>query len=360
MELHIYWLWAVAAALLASLTIGVVLRINIRDIPNERSSHKTPTPKAGGLAVFVPFWLTLLGCLLMGKEGGAFWGLLGGSLGMFLMGLWDDVQGLSWKTRLGVQVLMATLVVTLGLYVPGVWFPYFGYVSFGSSAPLLSILAIVVFTNLYNFMDGLNGLSIGCTLIGLGFLGFMWEECPKEVAYSGVLFLLLISLWASLLVLFFFNFPKGKIFLGDTGSQFIGFTVVVMGIMLSLADPSVSTDIPFLRANATSCPTLSPFVVPFLFFTFLFDGVVTLVRRLWLRVPMWEADRGHVFHRLLENSTPARVAYTHFALFVSSGIIVMIFLRMEHRFFVLAVLPLLVLHGVYLTFICYRNKKGPA
>ena len=346
MSLWIVGLWGVLAGLCALILTKFMIRINIKDVPNIRSSHLQATPKSGGVAVAIPFIVSI--CLyevLFSFSPPFLTALLIGSIVMLVMGFWDDLKGLSWKTRLTLQTVVAFFVVASGIYFDTISLPFFGNISLGFWGPILSGLGIIAFINLYNFMDGLNGLASGSTLIGLFFYGIILWRFLFLIDAGIFTFFCVVVLGASLIPVFVFNFPKGRIFLGG-GSEFLGFVLPVLGMIgtFETGDKSHSQ-------LWTEFSGVTPFLIPLLFFNFIFDGLITLIRR-WLRGrKIWEADRGHLFHELLKRGIRAHnVTYIHFIFFGLQGMTAFYFTFFElPRFFVLSFIFILLLHVVYAT-----------
>lgn len=192
-------------------------------------------------------------------------------------------------------------------------------------------------------MDGLNGLASGSTLIGLFFYGIiLWGSLFLSDAGMFTFFCVTI-LGLSLVPVFVFNFPKGRIFLGG-GSEFLGFILPVLG-MIGTFETSGHAHLELWSEFSG----VSPFLIPLLFFNFIFDGIVTLVRR-WLRGrKIWEADRGHLFHELLEKGIRAQnVTYIHFIFFGIQGLTALYFTFFEpKRFFGIGFIFILVVHALY-------------
>ncbi len=347
------------AALSSALLTKFMIWINIQDIPNNRSSHVKITPKSGGIAVAFPFFgfLSLYYYFNSNLDKDHLFFhplsmiLLFASLVIVGMGFWDDMRGLSWRVRLSVQVAVSLLMVGAGVYLKTLSLPFFGVIPLGFFGPLLSGLGIVAFMNIYNFMDGLNGLAIGSTLIALLFYG-MIILCLNLDNVGSFTFFCLTFLASALLPLFFFNFPRGRIFLGDAGSQFLGFILPILGILGTFQFPEGFKGAGFEGLG------VSPFLIPLLFFNFIFDGLLTLILRALRGRKIWEADRNHLFHMLLDrNISPQKVSYLHFIFFMIQGFIAVYFtFCIPLRFFIFGVGIVFILHLLY----AYWLLRGPS
>lgn len=229
----------------------------VRDIPNERSLHSTPVPRVGGIALMAGVlagWALLMQSL-------AWWVVLPVA-GLFALSLLDDMRSLSPRTRLIGHFVAASLAVS-GAGVPLPWL-----------VPVL--LFIVWMTNLYNFMDGADGLAGGMALFGFGGYGIgAW------LGGNGMFALLNFSVAAAALGFLVFNFHPARVFMGDGGSIPLGFLAAVFGIAGWQAG-------------------YWPFWFPLLVFSpFVADATVTLFKRAWRGERLSEAHRSHYYQRLV-------------------------------------------------------------
>lgn len=281
----------IVAFVVSLLVTRLMIYIGIADVPNRRSSHKSITPKSGGMGIIAGFF-TAMACLYFIQKLGhiSFKKLLllgVGALLTILVSLYDDMKRLSSSQKLIIQVIAALLVVSTGLTLTVLPLPWIGNVDLGTLGSVLAVFWIIFFINVFNFMDGLNGLTSGVSLIASFFcaiIGVILEE--KALFYAS------ISLGFSTLGFFLFNFPKAKIFMGDVGSQFMG---LMWAILLLI--PS--------QESHLSVMNLSIYTVPLLFFSFIYDVIITVGRRIWRREAFWLAHRTHLFQLL------NRLGYSH-------------------------------------------------
>ena len=207
--------------------------------------------------------------------GAAWWWIIAMTYVVGGVSLWDDREGLSIRLRLGIQLAVSVvLVMGAGLVFPSVEFPLLGAVSWGWLAVPLAVVFIVWMTNLYNFMDGMDGFAGGMTVFGFGCLAyFAWQANHQ--------FILVTALILSVASLGFLlhNFPPAKIFMGDVGSVSIGFMSASL-ILLGCRDGVFTFWVPVIL--------FSPFIV---------DATSTLVRRALRREKIWEAHREHYYQR---------------------------------------------------------------
>jgi len=192
------------------------------DHPNERSLHAVPTPRTGGLAIFgsLVVSLAISQILFADGEGSAptRW-IIGAALLLGAVSFWDDRIGLAPGLRFAVHSAAAVAVVVgTGLTVPQISFPLIGTWSLGPLGPPMAVLLLMWMTNLYNFMDGMDGFAGGMTVLGFGFLAYLaLRGGQPELA---ALALLIIGATGGFLV---YNMPPARIFMGDVGSAPLGF-----------------------------------------------------------------------------------------------------------------------------------------
>ncbi len=258
------------------------------DKPNHRSMHSQPIPRTGGVAIVV----SLAGSMYFANvELSA--GLLESALvlaGIFFM---DDMRGLSVRIRFASQILAALFLLLMN-----------SEFQLGVALFLFCTLTIAWMTNVYNFMDGSDGLAAGMTLIGFGAYSIAaWNAGATGLA------VLSASIAGAGLGFLFFNFHPARIFLGDVGSIPIGFLAGGVGIVGWLEG---------------TWPLAFPAVV---FSPFLVDATVTLVARLIGRKPVWQAHREHFYQKLillgLGHRRTALIEYIAMLICASGGLILL-------------------------------------
>lgn len=265
-----------ASAGLSELARRYALARALIDVPNERSSHSVPTPKGGGLAIA----LVVLGGLALlstlGQVGPHVAVGLGGGGGLVAVVGWlDDHRGLSASVRLTVHVVAAAWTVAWLGGMPDLTVGE-GALHLGLPGAILAVLGVVWATNLYNFMDGIDGLS-AAEAVAVGLVGALLLA-PREPSLAFVA-LLLAAAAAGFLV---WNWPPARLFMGDVGSGFLGFL---------FGGLSVATE------NAHALPVLVWLVLLGPFFV---DATVTLIRRV-VRGEGWQvAHRAHAYQRAVQ------------------------------------------------------------
>lgn len=284
-------LMAPTVSLLASLFVTAFLARSraVLDHPNERSLHHTPVPRTGGVGIASG---VLLGAVFAPASGFplAIW--LGTAI-LFALSLLDDFFSLPVWARFGTHAVAAAIaLMPLG---PSLGWPILG----------AGVVAVVWMTNLYNFMDGSDGLAGGMTLFGFAFLGVAaWTGGAVEMAIVSA------CLVAAALAFLVFNFFPARIFMGDAGAIPIGFLAACMGFYGVAAG-------------------LWPFWFPVLVFSvFIVDASVTLVRRLLRHERIWHAHREHFYQRLIRMGFGHRkTALLEYAAMLVSGATAIIILH---------------------------------
>lgn len=251
-----------------------------QDIPNERSLHTAPTPRIGGVGLMAGVlgsWM-ILNSLLS-------WWLLLPLLGLIAVSLLDDIRNLPVRLRLLVQLVAAAILVAgLGLFERE-----------GTLVALAVLLFTAWLTNLYNFMDGSNGLAGGMALFGFSSYGI-----AALLANNEPFAMMNFAISAAALAFLYFNFPSAKIFMGDAGSIPLGFLVAAMG----------------LWGWQQGCwPMWFPLLV---FSPFIVDASVTLIRRALRGAKITEAHREHYYQRAIQMGWGHRkLALAEYALMAS-------------------------------------------
>ncbi len=283
-------------------------RLYLLDHPNERSLHRVPTPRTGGVAVLISAACGFILATLTGWWDQETAALLWHSTGVWIIGAMaalavvsfcDDRGGLPIGLRFGVQVVAAlALVVGADVVLRSVWVPFFGPLDLGWAAWPVTVVFLVWMTNLYNFMDGMDGFAGGMTLVGFGCLAyFAWRDAH---AFIFVLSLMVATAAAGFLLS---NFPPARIFMGDVGSVAIGF---LAGALTLLGQREGLFDV----------------WVPIMIFSpFILDATATVLRRAFRGERVWEAHCVHYYQRLvLSGWGHRRTVLAEYALMVCCGI----------------------------------------
>jgi len=280
--------FAAGLALLSATTVRLMIAARVLDRPNERSAHSEPTPKGGGVGIIVAF-LAGIAVLYRYAEFARladpyFLGVIGAASAIALVALLDDLLDWPFTVKLGAQVLAALVAVGSGLYLHDYRLPYVGGFYVGWLGPPITICWILFATNAMNFIDGLNGLAAGVTLVTAGFLAAIAAVHDGWFAYFAALLLA-----AGVVGFLPFNFPRARIFMGDVGSQFCGFMLAVLAVVASRFE---GVELSFL-------------LVPMLLSGVLFDVAFTLARRLLSGERITQAHRSHLYQVAVRAGVPA-------------------------------------------------------
>lgn len=325
-----YLLLAVVAAgascVLTSVVRRYALRADILDVPNHRSAHRHPTPRGGGLAIVV---VVLAGVVFLAPSGfmprANAIALFGGGALVALIGWVDDRRGVSASTRLVIHTLAAAWAV---YWLGGLAAVQLGGVTLtlGWVGSLLAVAGIVWFINLYNFMDGIDGLAASQALAaGAIAAALLLLRGDQLVAASCVL---IASAAAGFLP---WNFPSSKIFMGDVGSGFLGFCFGVLAIATE---------------RQQSLPLLAWLLI---MGVFVFDATVTLVRRLLQRQQLALAHQDHAYQRVVQYGwTHSRTTLMALGLSVLLSMLAAIGVAQSGRMLVSVAVATALLTAIYL------------
>ncbi|MED1602996.1 MraY family glycosyltransferase [Alkalihalophilus marmarensis] len=291
----------VVAVVSTPLVKKLAIKIGAIDKPNQRKVHKDIMPRLGGLAIVFGFFA---GLLLINPNYSTIMPFLIGAFIIVVLGILDDKYTVSPKVKLFGQIIAACVVVFSGLKIEMINLPFYGEVHFGIWSYAFTILWIVGITNAINLIDGLDGLAAGTSSIALISILIM-AILDGQILVIG----LSVILIGSSLGFLIFNFYPAKIFMGDTGSLFLGYSISVISIM-------------GLFKNLT----LFSFVIPIIILAIpIFDTVFAIVRRILKKQKISAPDKSHLHYCLLamgfSHKTTVLIIYGVSALFGVSAII---------------------------------------
>lgn len=267
-----------ASAILVPFIKKAAIHANAIDIPNERSAHTVPTPRMGGLAIFGAF---LLGYMLFARTSIQMLSILIGGFIIVLTGIFDDIKPIRARTKLLFQTIAACVVVFYGNIVLN----HLDFLGIDIIFPmplnyLVTIIFIVSITNAINLIDGLDGLSSGVASIYFTTIAIIAFVLNKMQGLDTILSLIMLG---STLGFLLHNFHPAKIFMGDTGSLFLGFTISVIAL---------------LGFKAT---TLTSLIIPILILSIpIFDTAFAIFRRILKGEKISAPDKEHFHHQLLK------------------------------------------------------------
>ncbi len=265
------------AFLLTPLIRKVAFRVRAIDHPNPRKIHRQAMPLLGGLAVYLAFWLAAGVTLLWVGGGEPLQGLFWGSTLILALGIYDDIKGLSYKAKFAGQFAAALILLAFNVRIEFITLPFQDMVFLGTFMIPLTLFWVVGITNAVNLVDGVDGLATGVSVIAaVVMFALTWGEFP-------LIAVLVLILAGAALGFLPHNFSPARIFLGDTGSLFLGFMLAGFSII-----------------GVTKQATLTTLVIPLLVFGLpITDTFYAMWRRFRSRRPIFKPDNGHIHHRLL-------------------------------------------------------------
>lgn len=300
-------LMALAAAVVTFGFSYVVRRLSLRyklyPKIRERDVHTTPTPRLGGVAMFLGVVATLAVASqipffkVVFADPGPIWAIVGAAFLIVVVGVLDDLWDLDWTIKLAAQLGIASLVAWQGVQILSL---PIGGITVGSPTLsfVLTVFAIVLVMNAVNFIDGLDGLVAGVSLISSGVFLIYSYLLAREISPSN--YFNLASLIAALVVgicagFLPFNWHRARLFMGDAGSMLVGLLMAVAGI-------AVTGQInPGELGRSQILPAFLPIMLPFAILLLpLADFSLAVLRRVSAGKSPFSADRKHLHHRLLD------------------------------------------------------------
>ncbi len=249
-------------------------KMGMIDVPNERSAHINPIPRGAGVAIFLAYFSVLLFCYTsLAME---YKGFIIASIIVFLIGVYDDNRGVEPKIKF-IGITIATLLIffidDLRIDMLGVWFGHTITLPVALSL-IVTIIAVVGFTNALNLIDGLDGLSGSVSIVIFG--AFYYIGLAYHDPFIATISLLMIP---AIIAFLFFNWHPAKIFMGDSGSLVLGFTISVVAI--KSIDYISITSVLFLTA------------IP------IIDTLTVMIRRIQRGLSPFNPDKTHLHHKVL-------------------------------------------------------------
>jgi UDP-GlcNAc:undecaprenyl-phosphate GlcNAc-1-phosphate transferase len=270
----------------------------------ERDVHTRPTPRLGGVAMFIGIVVAfsvasqLPRFSLIFSQPLVIWGLIGAALIIVLIGVADDIWDLDWMTKLAGQVIAAWLLAATGTQI--FTLPIFGSVAVLSPtiSLIVTIFAVVLVMNAINFIDGLDGLVAGVALIANGVFfiySYILATNTGQTEYFNLASLLSALLIGACLGFLPLNFHPAKLFMGDAGA-------LLVGLLMAASAISVTGSVdPETWGGRTLLPAFIPILLPFAILVVpLLDFGLAVFRRLRAGKSPFAADRLHLHHRLMD------------------------------------------------------------
>ncbi|MEE3343290.1 MAG: MraY family glycosyltransferase [Bacilli bacterium] len=255
----------------------VALHINAMDVPNARKVHKKPIPRLGGLGIYLGF---LLGYMLFGHESIQMNSILIGSFIIVLAGMIDDINPIKARYKLICQIIGASIVPIFGGILLKDISAFGIYINFGIFSYIITILFIVGIINCINLIDGLDGLAGGLSAIYFAMIGVVAILFNNSSGLDTILTFIMLGATLGFLV---HNFNPASIFMGDSGSMFLGYIIAIIALL------------------GYKNVTFTSLIVPvFLIAIPIMDTLFAIVRRLLKHEPIMKPDKSHLHHQLLK------------------------------------------------------------
>lgn len=324
-------------ALIIPIIKKIAFHVNALDIPDKRKVHKKPMPRLGGLGIFLGF---LLGYMIFGEHTALMNSILIGSFIIIITGMIDDIKPIKASYKFVGQTLASLIVVVYGglllkdvsfcgLYIDFKWFAY-----------PVTVLFILGCINCMNLIDGLDGLAGGISAIFFLTIGII-ALCMNEFVLATVLTFIMLG---STIGFLFHNFYPAKIFMGDTGSMFLGFMIAVITL---LGFKSVM---------------MSAIIIPlFILVVPILDTAFAIIRRKLKGESIGTPDKCHIHHQLLRRDfsqkTTVLIIYLITAIF-STASMIWILVDKNLGYIIYAVLMITFIFFVFKTDILFERKKG--
>lgn len=331
-----------------SLLVPVICRIGFRwgvlDMPGAHKRHRFPTPNLGGISIFIGFWAAVFFSYqrypaLSGELGQFLYYVVAGGIIIFLIGLIDDLSGLSAPVKLMSQIITGLILYAGGLQITTLYVPMIGPVALGGFSLPITLLWLVGVTNSINLIDGLDGLAAGVSAIAalaLLFIGIYLNLMTVTVFTLAIIGVCLVFLY--------FNHYPAKVFMGDSGSLFLGYLFAVISIIFPIK--SYTTAAVFIPLVALGVPII--------------ETVVSFVRRTATGRKFYKADNRHLFHYLtflgLSKSQVVWLFYLLSAVFaIFSGAMFIVDRRLV---FTILVIFMVVIFGILYRFMLAHLRKN--
>ncbi|WP_026909358.1 MraY family glycosyltransferase [Paucisalibacillus globulus] len=276
LDLGIAFTIALLSTLLLTLPVKkLAVKIGAVDFPNHRKIHKKVTPRLGGLAIFIG---AFLGALYLQPQDEHLFEIVCGAIIILITGALDDRFTIRPIAKLTGQLIATSFLISGGLIIERITLPFIGQVELGFLSVLITVLWVVGITNAINLIDGLDGLATGVTTIALISLFIMAIIDVRILAA----YFCIVLIGANLGFLFH-NFHPAKIYMGDTGSNFLGYMIAVISIL-------------GLFKNIA----LLSFVIPIIVLAVpIFDTVFAILRRSMNKQNIMKPDNKHIHYQLL-------------------------------------------------------------
>ena len=307
----------VAGMLLVPMIRKIALKLGLVDRPGYRKIHKNPVPRVGGIAIYLA---GLIGAMPFLFESSETVGILLAATFVFVIGLLDDMLDLPARVKLAGQFAACIILVFFGVKIEFVtdFIAGKGLVALGLLTYPLTFLWVIGLTNTVNLVDGVDGLAGGVVFIALGTLLSVRLFVPntQDAALMHNVLMITAALMGALLAFLRHNVYPAVIFMGDSGAYFLGFMTSALSI-----------------SGAAKGSILFPLIVPLIAFGLpVLDVSLAILRRYSKKVPIFQADKEHLHHKLLEKGFSQKET-TRFLWMVSTcfGFVAVLSADIDHR-----------------------------
>ena len=308
----------------------VAVHVGAMDIPDARKVHKIPIPRLGGLGIYMGF---LLGYILFGTMSLKMNAILIGSIIIIITGIVDDIKPIPAKIKLLFQIIAASVVAIYGKILLQDLSAFDFYINFGDFSYLITVIFIVAIINCINLIDGLDGLAAGLSSIYFITIGIVIVGWKHTFGLDAIITFIMLGATLGFLC---HNFNPAKIFMGDSGSMFLGYVIAVVALL------------------GFKNVTLTTLLVPICLLAVpILETLFAMLRRIVNKKPMFEPDKQHLHHQLLNLNLSHRnvvlVIYTLDILFALAMLVYMLYDR------VVGVIIYTILFIIVLIFVIKSN-----
>ncbi len=275
------------------LTIPLIIKLAHKhrwyDLPDKRKIHTGLIPRLGGVGIFLSFLFSISISFLVFLLSKRSFSAINTPKSLFIIvplvlihsvGLVDDFHNLKAITKFLLQIVVASIVTAGGFYIKSLVIPYIGTFNLGILSYPITVLWIVGLTNALNLVDGMDGLAGGISAFAAFSLGIIMLIKGNIIG-----FVLSFAIFGGVIGFLVYNFPPAKIFMGDSGSLFLGFSLSLIPLISLRNSPD---------GNGILLAATTLFLIPIL------DTAAAIFRRIKEKRPIYSPDRQHLHHRLLD------------------------------------------------------------
>jgi UDP-GlcNAc:undecaprenyl-phosphate GlcNAc-1-phosphate transferase len=303
------------------------IKYKILDYPDKRKIHNVAVPRSGGIAMVSVFIIIIIfNILLKTVLLEIFLKIIWAFIILVFLGIYDDLKNINPRIKLLFQIIVASIIYFNGIKIFRISNPLGGEIYLaGTISFIFTVIWVVGLINAINFIDGMDGLAAGTILISNIFLSIISLTSKNYLVLN--LSIILIGICVGFL---FYNFPPAKIFMGDTGSMFLGFIMATISIIGN-------------RKGEVGITLLIPIILLLLP---IFDTLSAIFRRIKSKKSIFKPDRKHIHHKLLEvGITYKNVLYLLYLINIYLGLIALLSLKLprEYLFLIFIILGIGVL-----------------